>query len=97
MEVNFILLVFAALAGMVAKLAVAWDPWKLLGTLSLITLVLPVVQLGFIHDTESAQVVANGYIARLVNALPSIIIGEIAGVVAGTIFGFSADIARLFR
>ena len=43
-ELNFTLLVIAALAGMVAKSIVGWDPWKLLGSLTLtftIILLLP--------------------------------------------------------
>ena len=34
MEFNFGLLVLAALAGMVLKLVVGWDPWKLVGSLT---------------------------------------------------------------
>ena len=34
MELNFTLLVIAALAGMVAKSVVGWNPWKLLGSVA---------------------------------------------------------------
>ena len=34
MEFDFGLLVLAALVGMVIKLVIGWDPWKLLGSLA---------------------------------------------------------------
>lgn len=87
MELNFFLLVVAALAGMIVKLFAGWDPWKLLGSLSLVLLFLPMLSLAFVTDPQVAQTAANSLVERVAGAFPSIIIGEVAGVFAGTIFG----------
>ena len=52
MEFNFTLLVLAALAGMVTRLAVGWDPWKLLGLLTLALLLLPLLGLALENDPQ---------------------------------------------
>ncbi len=83
---NFLLLVIAALAGMVAKVFLGWDPWKLIGAFGLMLIVLPILGLAFIHDPQALQAATNSNIERIVNSIPSTVIGEVAGFVAGTIF-----------
>ena len=50
MEVNFLLLVLAALGGMLTKVIFGWDPWKAFGFLTAVVLFLPIVGLGLISD-----------------------------------------------
>ena len=85
MEPNFILLILAALAGMVARTFVGWDPWKLFAALGLILLVLPALGLVFETDPEATQEAANRLVERFANAMPSIIVGGVAGMIAGSI------------
>ena len=94
MELNFLLLVIAALAGLTAKVVFGFDPYKLAGTLGFMILLLPMIGIGLEKDVPEVQGLASEYIERLINALPSMIIGEVAGVIAGTI---SDSIIRLFR
>lgn len=86
MELNFFLLVIAALMGMVIKAFVGWDPLKLLGSLTLALLFLPVLGLVFETDPEAAWLVTKSIIERVAAQLPSIMIGEVAGVFAVSIF-----------
>jgi len=97
MEMDFLLFVLASLGGLMAKLIVGWDPWKLFGVLTVIALFFPIVQLGLVQDQIEQQNLVNAYIENLTGALPSLIIGQITGVVAGTIFGVFADLGRGFR
>ena len=85
MEFSFILLVLAALAGMIARFIIGWDPWKLLGSLIFIFLLLPLLGLAFEDDPLVVQEMTNNAIERIIAWMPSIIIGEIAGVFAGTL------------
>lgn len=94
MEFNFTLLVLAALAGMITKLAVGWDPWKLLGSLTLVLLLLPLLSLAFKNDPQVVQEATNTMIERIVVEIPSILVGEVAGVFAATILSF---IRSLFK
>ena len=94
-EFNLGLLVFAALAGMVIKLVVGWDPWKLVGSLALaFTLVLPIpplLGLALESDPQVVQETTNAIVEQIVAEIPSIVVGELAGVFAGTILSFATD------
>ena len=72
MEINFFILVIAALAGLIINAIWGFDPVKLLGTLSLLVLFLPVLGLGFEQNPQAAQTMANRMIERIINALPSL-------------------------
>lgn len=97
MEFNFGFLVLAASAGMIAKLVVGRDPVKLFGVLTtslfILSLLLSMVPLAFESDPQATQQQVNSLLERTINAIPSLIIGELAGVVAATIVG---PIIRLF-
>jgi len=86
MEFNFLFLVIAALVGLIINAIWGFNPVAILGGFSLLVLFLPVLGLGFEHDPQVAQVMANSMVERLVSAMPSLIIGELAGSVAATIF-----------
>lgn len=86
MEVNFLLLVAAALAGLVVNTICKFNPWAIFGTFSFLILLFPILGLGFQHDPQVVQSMTNAYIERLVNALPSLIVGEVAGMIAAGIF-----------
>ncbi len=94
MDFNFTLLVLAALAGMITKLAVGWDPWKLLGSLTLVLLLLPLLGLALENDPQVVQEATNTMIERIVAEIPSILVGEVAGVVAATILSFARNLFK---
>ena len=94
MEFNFTLLVLAALAGMVARLVFGWDPWKLLASLTLLLLLLPLLGLTFENDPQVVEEVTNSIIERIIAKIPSIVVGEVAGVFAPTIL---SSVRGLFR
>ena len=98
MEFDFGLLVLAALVGMVIKLVVGWDPWKLLGfltlTFTLILLLPPLLGLAFENDPQVVQETTNAMIERIVGEIPSIVVGEVAGVFAGSILGFATSLFK---
>ena len=98
MEFSFELLVLAALAGMVIKIFAGWDPWKLAGSLglafTLILLLPPLLGLAFENDPQVVQESTNAMIERIVAEIPSILVGEVAGVVAGSILGFATSLFR---
>ena len=96
MEFNFSLLVLVALTGMVIKLVIGWDPWKLVGSLALaftlILLIPPLLGLVSESDPQVVQETTNAMIERVVADLPSIVVGDLAGVFAGTILGFAKSL-----
>ena len=96
MEFNFGLLVLVALAGMVIKLVIGWDPWKLVGSLALaftlILLIPPLLGLVSESDPQVVQETTSAMIERVVADLPSIVVGDLAGVFAGTILGFATSL-----
>ena len=98
MEFSFELLVLAALAGMVIKILVGWDPWTLAGSLglafTLILLLPPLLGLAFENDPQVVQETTNEMIERIVAEIPSILVGEVAGVIAGSILGFTTSLFR---
>ena len=98
MELNFTLLVIAALAGMVAKLIVGWDPWKLLGSLTLtftmLLLLPPLLGLAFENDPQVVQETTSTLIERVIAEIPSILVGEVAGVFAATILSFTRSLFK---
>lgn len=98
MELNFTLLVIAALAGMVAKSIVGWDPWKLLGSLTLtftiILLLPPMLGLAFENDPQVVQQTTNTLIERTIAEIPSILVGEVAGVFAATILSHARSLFK---
>ena len=97
-EVNFTLLVIAASAGMVVKSFVGWDPWKLLGSLTLtftIILLLPLMLgLAFENDPHVVQQATNTLIERIIAEVPSILVGEVAGVFAATILSYTRSLFK---
>ena len=96
MGFSFELLVLAALAGMVIKLLVGWDPWKLAGYLGLafvlVLLLPPLLGLAFENDPQIIQETTNEIIEGIVDEIPSILVGEVAGVIAGSILGFVTNL-----
>lgn len=94
MEFNFSLLVIAAPAGMVIRLAVGWDIVKLLGSLTLVLLVLPLLGLALEYDPQVVQEATNSMIQRITAKIPSILTGEMAGVVAASILSFARSLFK---
>ena len=98
MELNFTIVVVAALAGMVAKSAIGWDPWKLLGfltlTFAILLLVAPLLELAFENDPQVVQEATNTLIERTVAEIPSIFIGEMAGAFAATVIVFARSLFK---
>ena len=94
MELNFGMLVAAALAGLIVSAIWGFNPWAILGTFSLLVLFLPLLGLMFQTDPQAAQVAATSVLDRLMNALPSVVIGDVAGSVAGAIFKAGKDLFR---
>ena len=98
MEFNFGFLILAALAGMFIQLVVGWDPWKLVGSLalalSLILLLPSLLGLAFESDPQVVQETTNAMIERIIAEIPSIVVGELAGVCAGTILSFATSLVR---
>ena len=92
MEINFLLLVVAALVGLITNAIWGFNPWSMIGAFSLLVLFFPVLGLAFEHDPQAAQVIANGMVERITASLPSLIIGEVAGSVAATIFKAAREI-----
>lgn len=86
MEFNFLLLVIAALVGLVVNAIWGFNPVAIIGALSLMILFFPVLGLAFESNSQVAQTMANNMVERIINALPSLIIGELAGSVAATTF-----------
>jgi len=86
MEFNFLLLVIAALVGLIVNAIWGLNPWAIIGALSLMILFFPVLGLAFQPDPQAAQAIADSMVERVVNALPSLIIGGLAGSVAAAIF-----------
>jgi hypothetical protein len=76
----------AALAGLIINAIWGFNPVAILGGFSLLILFLPVLGLGFEHNPQAAQAIANSIVERIVNAMPSVIIGEVAGMMASAIF-----------
>lgn len=93
MENDFVFLVAAGLTGLMINAIWGFNPVAILGGFSLLVLFLPVLGLGFERDPQVAQAVANNMVERIVNAMPSLIVGELAGSVASSIF---RAVARLF-
>lgn len=71
---------------MVVNAIWGFNPLAIIGALSLMILFFPVLGLAFESDPQVAQAVANNTADRIINALPSLIIGELAGSVAATTF-----------
>ena len=94
MELNVLIVVVAALAGMVAARNLGWDPWKLLGQLMLVVILLPLFGLAFESDPQVLQEATNSMIGRIVDSLPSTFFGELAGIVAGWILRFAKDLSK---
>jgi hypothetical protein len=76
----------AALAGLTINAIWGFNPVAILSGFSLLMLFLPVLGLGFEHNPEVVQTIANGIVERIVNAMPSLIVGQAAGMMASAIF-----------
>ena len=94
MEFNLTLLVLAALAGMVAKLIFGWDPWKLLGSLTFVLLLLPLLGPVFEDDPLVLQEMTDTVIERVVAEVPSVVVGEVTGVFAGATLSIFTDLFK---
>ncbi len=94
MEMNFLLMVVAALAGLVVNAIWKFNLWAILGSVSFLLLVFPILGLGFQHDPQVAQAMANTITERLISSLPSLIIGELAGSAAAAVFNAVAGVFR---
>ncbi|MGA9047953.1 MAG: hypothetical protein WB588_03075 [Dehalococcoidia bacterium] len=86
MEINFILLVIAALFGLIINAIWGFNPWAIFGGISFLVMIFPILGLGFEHDPQVVQTMANVIIQRLLDSLPSLMIGELAGILASRIF-----------
>ena len=94
MQLDFEILVLAALAGIVAARTLGWNPWKLLGQLMLVVILLPLFWLAFESDPQVVQEATNSMIGRIGDSLPSAFFGELAGIVAGWIPRIAKDLSK---
>ena len=98
MEAEILFFLFAALAGMVTALFIGRDPWKLLSTSILIVpFVFPALGLVFESDPSAQQVRVDSMIEQIGEALPSVIVGEVIGAIAGAILRWGKDLVELFN
>jgi hypothetical protein len=86
MELNFGFLVFAALVGLIINAIYGWNPVAILGSISLMILFLPLVGILTASDAEAAHSIAERSFLRVIEAMPSIFLGEFAGYIAGEVF-----------
>ena len=86
MEFNFALIFVAALAGLVAKRFIGWDPQRLwAGLILLIPFVFPALGLALETDSAAVQEKADSMIERVIASMPSVAIGDAAGLLAGIV------------
>jgi len=84
---SFEILVLAALAGLCARALFGWNPVAAIGAASLAILVIPgLINIGIQHDPMVAQSMAAAYTDKLVAAMPSMILSEVAGFFAKELF-----------
>ena len=91
MELDFVILVAASLAGMVAAWTLGWNPWKLASQLMLALTLLPLFGLAFETDPQVVQEATNSMIGHIVDSIPSTFFGEMAGIAAGWILRFAKN------
>lgn len=84
---SFEILVLAAFAGLCARALIGFDLVKAAGVVAFSILVIPgLFPIAVQHDPVVVQSMGAEYIQRVTDALPSIIIGQIAGLFAKEIF-----------
>ena len=86
MEIHFGVLVLCAFLGLVIGAITGQDPWKLVGSLAVVVLILPLFLITLQSDPEAMKAMSDRYIEYVIAKFPSMIIGEMAGVVASKIF-----------
>jgi hypothetical protein len=84
---SFEILVLAAFAGLCARALFGWNPVAAIGAASFAILVIPgLIDIGIQHDPMVAQGMAAAYTDKLVEAMPSMIVSEVAGFFAQELF-----------
>ena len=82
MEIHFGTLLLCAFLGFYLSEKLGYDSWKLYGSLSLVILQLPFFLIVPQGNPEAMGVVSYNYIDAVIRELPSMIIGELAGIFA---------------
>jgi len=86
---DFSVVFICAVVGLCVRGLIGFNPWVAFGTASLAILIVPgLLMITVQSDPAVAQTMADGYVARLVIALPSMLIGELAGFFAKELFRF---------
>jgi len=84
---NFEILILAAFAGLCARALLGWNPVAAIGAASFAILVIPgLMDIGTQHDPAVAQTMVAAYTDKLVAAMPSMILSEVAGFFAKELF-----------
>lgn len=94
---DFGILVLAAFVGLCVRAIWGFNPIAIAGAISFAILILPAVQIAGQNDTEVAQSMVNVYISNVTEAFPSIIIGELAGMLAKEIYSVFAGVVSAFQ
>ena len=91
MEFNFTFAVIASLVGMIARPYIGLDPWRFLGSVALMATPLPLafrlLGTGLENDPRATEQAVASVIEAAIAAVPSILVGELAGYCAGFILG----------
>ena len=86
---DFSVLFICAIVGLCVRGLIGFNPWVAFGTASLAILIVPgLLMIAVQSDPAVTQSMADGYVARLVSAFPSMLIGQLAGLFAKELFGF---------
>ena len=86
MEIHFLFLVLGALVGLLVNARCGWNPWAMIGSASLMVLLFPLIWIAMQSDPDVAKSMADSYIAPVANAMPSLLIGDLAGAIAASTY-----------
>ena len=94
---DFTVIFIFALVGLCARPLIGFNFWAAIGTAGLAILIIPgLLNIGVQTDSEAVQTMVDAYIAKLTNAMPSIIIGEVAGFFAYEVYQCLRGVAAVF-
>ena len=86
MELNFAPLVIAAFVGLIIGAFWGFNPLAIIGAMFLLMLFSPVLVLAFEHSSAGNQPISGSLVEDIMHILPSLVVGELAGVAASSIF-----------
>ena len=86
MELNVASLIIAALVGLTIIAFWGFNPLAIIGAMFLLVLFSPVLVLAFEHGPAGNHSISVSLGKDIVNILPSLVVGELAGITASTLF-----------